>query len=151
MQPLPPASVTAFNRAYQACASIMMSSEALPLGRLTQQLPSGVGIAVPAATPRMLQVSRATYGGHGALDAHEAAMTKFYFDISEHSGALTLDTNGIVLASEDVALWEGGEALIDIAKDYLREHAEFRIGVVVRDENGDEVGRRFIRFSASET
>ena len=78
-------------------------------------------------------------------------MSKFYFDVSERKGSLTLDTIGADLPSEQIAMIAASKALLDIALDHILKAHEFQIGVVVRNEDGDEIGRRFARFSGAES
>ncbi len=77
-------------------------------------------------------------------------MPKFYFDISERDGSLTLDTVGAELSSATAARSLASQAVLDLASDHALKEIEFQIGIVVRDEQGDEVCRRFARFSGTD-
>ena len=52
------------------------------------------------------------------------------------------DVVGVELEGEPQALDQASRALLDIVQDSKMEHLEYKVQVIVRDEDGHEIGRR---------
>jgi uncharacterized protein DUF6894 len=69
-------------------------------------------------------------------------MPMYFFDVLERDGTVKHDVVGVELEGEPEALDQASRALLDIVQDSKMEHLEYKVQVIVRDEDGHEIGRR---------
>ena len=69
-------------------------------------------------------------------------MPLYFFDVLERDGMVTHDVVGVELDSPDQALDTASRTLISVLQDEAMRHPEFTVQIVVRDETGNEIGRR---------
>lgn len=77
-------------------------------------------------------------------------MPVYFFDTLERDGKVTRDMVGVELEGPEQALDTASEALFDSVQEKSLEHLNFKVQVIVRDENGHEVGRRAAAVSGSD-
>jgi len=76
-------------------------------------------------------------------------MPMYFFDVLERDGTMTHDVIGVKLDSPHQALDAASRTLMSVLQDEAMRHPKFKVQIVVRDDAGNEIGRRdaFVRHS----
>lgn len=74
----------------------------------------------------------------------------YFFDVLERDGTMTHDVIGLKLDSAHEALDAASRTLMGVLQDEGMRHAKFKVQIVVRDDSGNEIGRRDALVSHSD-
>ncbi|CAN7580630.1 DUF6894 family protein [Devosia sp. LjRoot3] len=77
-------------------------------------------------------------------------MPMYFFDVLERDGTITHDVIGVKLDCPDQALDVASRTLISVLQDEAMRHPEFKVQIVVREDAGNEIGRRDAIVSQSD-
>jgi len=77
-------------------------------------------------------------------------MPMYFFDVLERDGTMTHDVIGVKLDGPHQALDAASRTLISVLQDEAMRHPEFKVQIVVRDDTGNEIGRRDAYVSHSD-
>lgn len=69
-------------------------------------------------------------------------MPMYFFDVLERDGTVTHDVVGVELEGVTQALDQASKAVLDSVQETKMRHLAFKVQVIVRDETGEEIGRR---------
>ncbi|RYG57840.1 MAG: hypothetical protein EON56_01450 [Alphaproteobacteria bacterium] len=69
-------------------------------------------------------------------------MPMYFFDVLERDGKVTHDVIGVELAGPRQALDAASRTLMDSLQQNGMQHLDFSVQIIVRDEQGHELGRR---------
>ncbi len=73
-----------------------------------------------------------------------------FFDVLERNGSVIHDVVGVELDGPHQALDTASRTLMDALQEAGMRHVDFTVQVIVRDENGHEIGRRNAAVSRSD-
>ncbi len=77
-------------------------------------------------------------------------MPMYFFDVLERNGTLIHDVVGVELDSPLQALDAASQTLMSVLQDEAMRHPKFKVQIVVRDDTGNEIGRRDASVSHSD-
>lgn len=78
-------------------------------------------------------------------------MPMYYFDVLERDGTVNHDLVGVEMRDHDQALDAASQTLMDVLHDSAMQHPDFKVQIVVRDEHGEEIGRRDAQIRRSDS
>ncbi len=77
-------------------------------------------------------------------------MPMYFFDVLERNGTVIHDVVGVELDGPHQALDTASQTLMSVLQDEAMQHSEFKVQIIVRDETGNEIGRRDAAVSQSD-
>lgn len=77
-------------------------------------------------------------------------MPIYFFDMLERDGKVTHDLIGVEMDNTDQALEAASQTILNVLQDNGMQHSDFKVQVIVRDEDGKELGRRVAQLRRSD-